>query len=44
MAFVTTVESFKTGPETLHLTSASSGQDIIVYYGRNPIGWLGWVR
>ncbi len=44
LAFVTTVESFKTGPETLHLTSASSGQDIIVYYGRNPIGWLGWVR
>ena len=44
LAFVSSNESSKTEPDTLHIVNVDSGQEIFTFEIGNSIGWLDWVR
>ena len=43
LAYTSTIDSFKTVPDTLYVINATSGQKLITYELDKPVGWLGWV-
>lgn len=44
LAYTSTVDSFKTVPDTLYLINTTSLQKLIAYELDKPVGWLGWVH
>jgi hypothetical protein len=44
LAFVSTIENFKIGHETLHIINTSTGKVLAKIDSSHPIGWVGWVR
>jgi hypothetical protein len=44
LAYTSTIDSFKTVPDTLYLINTISGQRLITYKLDKPVGWLGWVH
>lgn len=44
LAYTSTTDSFKTVPDTLYLINTTTGQQILTYELKEPVGWLGWVH